>query len=367
MWDPNNRRKPKKSKKMKHKRSKRRYSDRTDRFGFHLDHMTQVLRKSEWYSPRRVSFRPSSFPICPRLVALNELRKSTTPDGEVFQVNKFVSEPYFGVGTVCHEVHQQGLGRIGALYGIWRCPHKKVIHTGDAAGGRVLTETLHCNYSIEQWGTTKCPRCLAEGRVRWLEFEEYNLQPMADHLGLSSAHTDGAMYLGDGSHSYPIPPDSDLRPDAVLELKTTSQDDFDGRTEPKSQSHVEQASAYVELLRALKGWDIKHIVYGYINRNHPWQVKFFRHDPLPPGTVRRNAIRFHLGRRWPKDLPVLPNGLCKSVEDAIGFRWWGMEWMGCPESQTCFGGNGKGGLSAGEIPVWMDLALNKLVQIEEER
>lgn len=322
-------------------------------FKEHLYELTRKLRHSNYRRKRRVQFRPSSFPICSRLVALHRLRQMMYGD-RVFEMAPFTAETYFAAGHMFHEVYQNWLGKIGAIYGIWKCPHKDVFWDSPTVERRI-----HCGYQTEQWGSSWCPRCRANDRATMLAFEEYNLQPAASEIGLYSAHTDGCMYLGDGTHGYPIPPRADVTPDTILELKTTSQADFKARTEPKSYGHIEQASTYAELLRKLKGWDIKHIVYGYINRNHPWQVKFFRHEPLPESILRQNAWRYHLGRHYPDGINRLPEGNCGTIEDAEGFRWYGLKWLGCAERHTCFGPDGNGGLAAGER-TWVDDALVKI-------
>ena len=319
-----------------------------------------ALRKASLKQPQRVSFRTSSFPICARQVALYNLRIKAF--GAMMDRRTFRSDSYFAAGHAAHETVQFWLGILGFLYGIWYCKHHTKVREGN-----VETRT-YCGYEREGWGTADpCPLCKAEGRESFLNFREYKLAG-AGPIKLDSAYTDGLTYLGEEGLHLPI---RNIWPNTVAEFKTCSQSFMDklkkqDPPEPKSRAHHEQASGYCEQVEHLfrdkwEGWNgIEWIMYGYINRNHPWQVFCFAYHRLHPGIVRSNAIRFHIGRMFPDEHQHMPRGRCTACSDAEGFSWYGEQWMGCGEKDTCFGRGGDGGLYNGETPAWVESALKNL-------
>ena len=332
-----------------------------------------LLRKATVRQVRRNSFRTSSFPLCSRYVALSDLRKEV--QGVVYGRRAFKNDAYFAAGHAAHETTQFWMGQIGFLYGHWKCKY----FTSRWSKGKTVETRVYCGYEEERWGTKHCPRCMSKGIESWLHYEEYKLH-VKSRLRLDSAHTDGLTWVNpDGVTQLPIP--QGTAPNTIFEGKTTSDAHFKelkkiiragGKPEPKSAGHHQQASGYAELVEDQMGdkwgedWEgIRWLMYGYINRNHPWQVIFFLCERINRSVVRPNSIRYNLGRLWVKRArpgDELPAGRCSTVEDASGFQWYGLNWMGCPEKQACFGIEGDGGIEGGDRPEWID---DYLVQIDE--
>lgn len=337
------------------------------------------MRKASIREPRRAAFRTSSFPICARYIALTRLRERV--QGRVFSRRRFVNDAYFSAGHAAHATTQFWMGRIGALYGVWRCPR-----FFSKAKGRNTEIRKYCGYEEEGWGNRACPRCMKRDRTEsWLEYQEYALHKNSDS-GLNSAHTDGLTYVNPTGETH-LPLTKDVLPNTIFEAKTTSEAHYnevrkqlrEGITpDTKSFSHLEQASGYALLVeqqfRDRKGWGkawegIRWLMYVYINRNHPWQFVAFLKPRLDYDVIRRNAKKYRKGDRWvdrvkSKKLTSssLPKGKCLTVEDASGFEWRGMTWMECPEKDACFGVEGDGGIEGGMTPAWID---RYLVQIRE--
>lgn len=316
------------------------------RLQYHVRTMMRQLERSDKRVPRRCSLRPSSFPVCPRLVALYQLRKKV--QGAVIDRWQFRSECYTSFGTAMHETYQTWMGREGLLYGKWVCRGLKSEWTSPTTEVRE-----HCGYRREGWGNKDpCPKCGCDT----LYYEEYDLRDALPY-GLASAHNDGLVYIGDGTR---MPEEGDV-PDFLLEIKTCGESHYkkalqalkEGDPEPKSHGHKLQPSAYCEMVEAKLGFKMRGVLYVYVNRNHPWQAAAFLYPRHNGNVTRINALGYRIGETVLKH-GIMPAGNCQVKADAEGMMWGGMEWFGCPESDSCFGCDGDGGINAGELPIWLE-------------
>lgn len=300
------------------------------------------LKRLSYTVEMESSFRTSGLPVCGRLVALQTLRKAAY--GRLIRRERFTSDTYYRVGTAIHEVYQSGLGRLGVLYGNWKCP--KTTRTWVAEHEE---RVVHCGFKESGWGSRPCPKCGTTTEYVELKLHETDhrrLIPEPLPL-LKSSHTDGLLHLSEGG-VFIRPSDRTTQPNTVLEIKSCSGNYMRTKSKkPKSDSHALQASAYVQLIREAYGFPIKQILFVYVNRDHPFQAHGFFFKPLEGPILRENAVKFMAGRAYTRT-GVLPAGRCKTVADAVGFEWSGLAWAGCPSENDCFGADGEGGLHAGD-------------------
>lgn len=304
--------------------------------------LANELKRLSYTVEMESSFRTSGLPVCGRLVALQALRKAAY--GRLVRRERFTSDTYYRVGTAIHEVYQGGLGRLGVLYGGWRCP--KTTRTWIAENEERVS---HCGFKETGWGSRPCPKCGTTTEYVELKLHETDhrhLIPEPLPL-LKSSHTDGLLHLSPGG-IFVRPTDPTTMPNTVLEIKSCSGNYMRKKSkQPKSESHALQASAYVQLIRSAHKFPIEQILFLYVNRDHPFQCHGFFFKPLEGPILRENAVKFMVGRAYTRTA-VLPAGRCRNAADAAGFEWSGMAWMGCPSQNDCFGGDGAGGIHAGE-------------------
>lgn len=299
------------------------------------------LTESSVARPRNLTYRPSSFPICGRLKAIERARTLALREPPR-QRETFRNDTYLSVGTALHACWQRWLGRIGVLWGDWAC--QKVSSSRD---GNVETR-LHCGGQARGWGPAMCPNCGGEMEYAEISFQNHKSIPKA--IRPVSAHCDGFTFIGDGKGAPKDGAEGGHSPDTVIEIKTTSKSHADSKShEPKSTSHLMQASAYAQMAKMAYGLDIKHILYVYVNRDVPWKATIFRYSPDLDGSLLPNqASAFKAGNSYGDSHWDLPTGTCSSAEDAEGFWGYGVQWAACPERAVCFGDRGDGGLAKGD-------------------
>lgn len=300
-----------------------------------------VLVEASITKPRNLSYRPSSFPICGRMKAIERAR--TLAMGEPpKQRETFRNDTYLNLGTAIHACWQRWLGRIGVLWGDWTCTRVSSTREGN------VETRIHCGGERRGWGPALCPNCNSEMEYAEISFQNHKGIPKA--IRPASAHCDGFTFIGDGKGSPQAGSESGALPDTVIEIKTTSKSHADSKVhEPKSDSHFMQASAYAQMANMAYGLDIKHILYVYVNRDVPWKATMFRYAPnLDPNLLKDQAATFKAGATYGESHWNLPEGNCSSAEDAEGFWGHGVQWAACPERSVCFGDKGDGGLAKGD-------------------
>jgi hypothetical protein len=186
---------------------------------------------------KRMQFRGSGLPFCPRAFWLDQKHKPATRESyrDLVVVDR---------GRAIHLTTQRWLGRAGLLFGNWECPTCRV--------------TLGSPYVVKNaLGTPgRCPR-----HGRELVYQEYELS----HSGMTG-HPDGLLPLGDlgtlrGQTNWKF---------AVLEIKTINSSWWYSKLKKAPlPAHVEQVNAYACMVPEALGLPVEKALVWYISSDHP--------------------------------------------------------------------------------------------------
>lgn len=222
-------------------------------------------------------FRPSSSPVCSRFIFF---LKAYEGNPIITAEDAFVSDCYFEFGKAAHLVVQKWLGKTGLLYGDWICQKCKSI-------------TSNCLRPVS------CLKCAcSEFTYKELDF--------AAGTPFSSAHPDGFLLVEELSTK-------EARCFSVLEIKTISQEGFAGLTAQKPEHRI-QAGIYA-LLGLQKGIRVVGVLFLYMNRNKPSQLKTF-YQFVDPKILITELKAFKVGQEA-ISTGKTPLGICRSEKDGI--------------------------------------------------
>lgn len=227
------------------------------------------------------SFRPSECPVCPYGAVWSTLLGTPSKD-------HWHEHFYYDIGKSVHLVTQKWLARSNFMLGNWSC--------------------TSCGH---EWGPNLspqvCPTCGGEAR-----YEEITLYGPSGLKG----HPDGILWF----------------PDCVkiLEIKTTSMNNVKTITSCSwHQSHVTQASIYVELVNLwFESINIPQrasgICFMYIPRDNPKQYRIL---DVPPkaGEMQKNIERVNKAQLALRtgEFGKLTN-FCNTIADADDCMWKGL-------------------------------------------
>jgi hypothetical protein len=206
-----------------------------------------ALEKSGYWSNRRLEFRGSGLPWCPRAFYLDRILEPPSRFG-------YLNEVVLQRGQAIHEVVQKWLGKTGHLFGNWECPVCKVTL------GRPYVDR-------NSYGPVgRCPIHKVD-----LAYQEYALE----FEGMTG-HPDGLVPNDGREHTF-----------TLLEIKT--QGHFSTKSWPgwcdlhePMEHHFEQANAYACIIPAHLGFKITKGWIWYISADRPrWKPKVFEFTPEP--------------------------------------------------------------------------------------
>jgi len=234
----------------------------------------ETLERSGYWSDRRLEFRGSGLPFCPRAFFLDRILEPPTRFG-------YLNEVVLQRGHAIHAVVQRWLGRSGLLFGNWECPR--------------CAQTLGRPFILrDSYGPPgRCPIHREE-----LQYQEYEIE----FEGMK-CHPDGLVPNECREHAF-----------TLLEVKTQAHSGskaWPGWRDLKEpmHHHVEQANAYACIVPRVLGFKITKVWVWYISADRPrWKPKVFEFDPNPKRMERHvRAMRF-INRMDLKGDP--PPGVC---------------------------------------------------------
>jgi len=207
----------------------------------------ETLERAGYWSNRRLEFRGSGLPFCPRAFFLDRVLEPPNRFG-------YLDEVVLQRGHAIHEVTQKWLGRSGLLFGNWECPRCLMTL------GRSFVD--HNSYGP----AGRCPIHQEE-----LRYQEYEIE----FEGLIG-HPDGLIPNEGREHTF-----------TLLEIKTqahTGSKAWPGWKELREpiDHHIEQANAYACIIPAHLGFKITKGWIWYISADRPrWKPKIYEFDPDP--------------------------------------------------------------------------------------
>ena len=247
----------------------------------------------------------------------------------------------FIIGHNIHELLQFELGVIGRLWGVWMCPHCRLL---TPEGWMPRTQVADRN-GEPMLDAAPCNRCRGRNyahKLPWLYIEpSVGWTALARELGIDG-HMDGDLRFFYNNVWYRY----------VLEIKSINDYGYsegkhpkwetlalvDGWTPPQGwypknghesrvlplKKHVTQASLYA----AVQG--ITHIVFMYVNKNQVSRRKELV-VPIDPGALElaRGKINAVNNARQNMQGPPIHARICSDVRDETA--------RNCPASERCFG------------------------------
>ena len=247
----------------------------------------ELLENESWKAPYKVRIRPSSFPFCQIEWLFSHLDPINASVGDNFMGKIFVN-----IGSATHEVIQTYLGRVGLLYGKWKC--KKCYYISSPGlgtpycGDRRSEWTRGADFSGNPIGPEEGP-CNKGFATRYVEFE------LIDPVSGLKGSCDGLILIG--GHLY------------LLEAKTKASSSVVRALKVPDPPHVAQAGTYAELCTP-KEWgldqEIEGIAFCYIPRDYPNKMRFMFHE-LAPQALEDFRVEY------PEDKQIMKKG---NIEDA---------------------------------------------------
>jgi len=206
----------------------------------------RALDKTTTWTERRMEFRGSSLPFCPRAYFLDKVLQ---PASE----RSFAEEVRLWRGHGIHNCLQHWLGQTGLLFGDWEC-----------SVCRAIPNVVPYVVKDRRGPPGVCP---THGAT--LRYKEYDLS----YEGLSG-HPDGLTV--DGPNSFCLLEAKSLQHRAA---RYSSYPDWMSIKEPMPH-HVEQANAYACMVPRVKGLKITKVLVWYISIDRPtWKPKIFEFEP----------------------------------------------------------------------------------------
>lgn len=209
----------------------------------------RALEQTGAWKDRRMEFRASGLPFCPRAFWLDA--KLQPPSWRCY-----TEEVRLWRGNGIHNCLQFWLGQAGILFGDWECP--------------VCRNTLGQSYVVHD-ALGPPGECPLHGVT--LRYREYDLE----YEGLTG-HPDGLLLDSADQGGY-----------SLAEFKTLQHRGFRGGSytypdwltiKKPYGPHVEQANAYACMVPKIKGIRITKVLIWYVSIDRPtWQPKVFEFDP----------------------------------------------------------------------------------------
>jgi hypothetical protein len=251
--------------------------------------LIDLLRSATQHDDWHWQFRASGLPACPLQHCWYRFDREA--DELPGRRESFAKDFYTEIGTAVHTVVQRWLGRLGVLYGDWRCPR--------------CTDVVY----RDRLGTARCD-CGAETVYEELAFD-----------GKPSGHCDGLIKLGELT-----PGEKDF---AVLEVKTTSERRLDQVIKPQGPplNYRLQATNYTYRLQQL-GYNLVGVMFLFVPRDSPRKMHAIWVHPK-----RVTAINQAMLKEYEATVAALDSGdfsklsgTCSKPEDGEG----------CPYRPNCF-------------------------------
>jgi hypothetical protein len=221
-----------------------------------------LVEHKSWRAPYKVRIRPSSFPFCQIEYLWAKFDPILADVGDSYMGKIFVT-----LGSATHEVVQTYLGRVGLLYGHWKC--KKCYYTSSPHLG-----TPYCGDRLSDWsrgvalngepiGPEDGP-CNKGFATRYEEFE------LVDPVSGVKGKCDGLILVAGRLY--------------LLEVKTKPSSYIVKALKEPDPPHVAQAGTYASLCTP-REWgldqDIEGIAFCYVPRDYPNKLRFMYHDLDP--------------------------------------------------------------------------------------
>lgn len=224
-----------------------------------LSHVPKMLVEQEsWKAPFRCQIRPSSLPFCQIQYLFSELDSMDVSVGDNYMGRIFVN-----MGSAAHDVVQTYLGRIGILYGQWKCKKCYWVSSPNLGtpycGEKRLDWERGIDLNDELIGPEKGP-CSAGYATRYEEF------PLLDPISGLKGKCDGLILIA--SRLY------------LFEAKTKATSAIVKGLKVPDDPHIAQATTYAEMCTP-REWgldqDIEGIAFCYIPRDYPNRMKMIFH------------------------------------------------------------------------------------------
>lgn len=250
------------------------------------DKLVATLLGAYSMEPWGWTFRSSALPLCQLQVIWFEMDQGL---GELpGRKQSYFSDFFLNTGTVAHTVTQRWLGRLGLLFGRWKCPKC----------GKVSEPVL---------GIQTC--CKVESVYEEFEFND-----------LPTGHCDGLLKLWD------LTPE--INDFILLEIKTTMRSKLpEIRAGNFAFNYRIQATVYAHKLRAM-GYNVRDVLFLFIPRDYPRDMTPVWFKPARAKMVHENAIQEYeavLGALKSRDFSNI-TGICGCIDDA----------RDCPYRVSCF-------------------------------
>ena len=242
-----------------------------------LDRLRGAERLTDW----QWRFQASELPACPLQHVWYSFDRHL--DRLPRRRQTFIGDYYTTVGAAVHTVIQRWLGRLGVLYGDWRC--------------------RKCGNVQRQLGTPEC--CGRESDYRELAFD-----------GPPAGRCDGLLRLGDDD-SY-----------TLLEIKSTSRKRLEAMAKHGVPLSYElQATVYMHEARQA-GYAISNVIFLLVPRDAPTRMEVVPMRPKRPKAVTAAIVAEHEATQAAlksADFSKL-SGTCTAPENAPD----------CPYRTVCF-------------------------------
>jgi len=259
------------------------------------------LQDAKSFEPWHWAFRASGLPLCQLQVVWFEMDEvlAELPRRE----QSYMSDFFMAVGTAAHTVTQRWLGRMGILYGNWKCPVCDAVYK-DRLGIQMCDGTPSITWGLDLHPPTETV------------YEEFAFDD------LPTGHCDGLIKLPGMT-----PGDRDF---VLLEVKTTQRNKIQAiQSGDFAFNYKLQVSIYADKLRA-RGYNIVDCLFVFVPRDYPRDmatVWFY------PATARSSTIHQNMMQEYEATLKAIKDedfagisGICGNLEDA----------RKCPYRVSCF-------------------------------
>ncbi len=271
-----------------------------------LTKMTDDLVDATGYDDKwECTLRASSLPLCEYYVALSDIYAGRADRPEKLRGMMF--DYYTSIGTLLHTILQRWMGKLGVLYGDYKCSVCKETIRG------VLGEPSECSKGCK--------------RVEW-EYVELKLHEMLPTARLVSAHCDGLIrfpWMEEG-HYY------------LMDIKTTSLGSCpspDKRfTKDYHQRYLVQTAIYHHILTQC-GFKIDGTIFWMVPRDNPRKMVGIIYDQSKTAefVYWETVESYRTAKAAAKagDFSEIKRS-CKDVREA--------QFANCPFQDTCMNRNG---------------------------
>lgn len=246
-------------------------------------------------------FRASSIPACQWYVAISKICEDF-PEELPPDSTSFLKDFYVSVGSCVHTVFQKWFGKMGYLYGHYKCPKC----------GKIVRNHLGWPEKCSTKGCTP---------TEW-EYLELSLHEFVPEVGLTSAHCDGLLHFPsmEENHYY------------LVDFKTCSLNTVPTSkvklTSPDHIKYLTQTGFYHYILTKI-GFNIDGTLLIFIPRDNPTQtVPVFYNQATMAERMFTEIVKDHK-----KAIQAATNG---NLEGIIKSCSTANDKPDCPFSDLCF-------------------------------